>query len=229
MTKPEDPHPPKPTRRDAIIQGVKAGISGPGGILSALLKTPLEKRRDKWMAAVESALIEIENKVEGFSIDALSENELFVSSVLQATVAAQRTHQEEKLAALRNAVMNIALGKDLDETRTEILLNLIDSLSVWHIRILDLFANPDNWATRNNRPFPDNWHSGGREQLLEFAYPELANKRTFYDPIVSDLHTKGLLSTDSLHTMMTRSGMTQPAITEWGGHLVLMIREPDLK
>lgn len=218
--------PPKPTRADAIIEGVKAGFSGPLGILGAVLKTPLEKRRDEWMRAVEEALLELQEKVEGFSIEALADNELFVSTVVQAAVAAQRTHVEEKRIALRNVVVNTALSPDLDETKVEILLGLIESLTAWHIKILDLFANPDDWAVKNNKPFPGSWYMGGRSDVLEFAYSELTGKRDFYDPIVRDLNTKGLLSTDSLHVTMTRNGMTQPTITDWGAELVRLIREP---
>ena len=218
--------PPKPTRTDAIIEGAKAGLSGPFGILSALLKTPLEKRRDEWMRAVEEALLELQEKIAGFSIDSLAENELFVSTVVQAAVAALRTHVEEKRMALRNVVLNTAISPNLDETKIEILLGLLESLSAWHIKILDLFANPDDWAVRNTRPFPDSWYMGGRSEVLEFAYPELTGKRDFYDPIVRDLNAKGLLSADSLHVMMTRNGMTQPAVTYWGAELVRLTREP---
>ncbi len=228
MTDAKSLKPPKPARKDAIVEGVKAGLSGPLGILGALLKSPLEKRRDEWMRAVEEALLEFQEKVEGFSIENLSENELFVSTVVQAATAAQRTHLQEKRAALRNAVLNIALSPNLDDTKIEIVLGMIESMSVWHIRILDLFANPSEWALRNNKPFPGSWSTGGRSRVLEFAYPELAGKRNFYDPIVRDLNTKGLLSTDSLHATMTREGTIQPAVTEWGADLARLIREPVL-
>ncbi len=226
MTDPQNFKPPQPGRQDAVIEGVKAGLSGPMGILAALIKSPLEKRRDEWMQAVGQALLEFEQKVDGFSVAALAENELFISTIVQATVAAQRTHLQEKRAALRNAILNTALRHDLDDNKIEILIGLIESLSVWHIRILDLFANPSEWASRNNKVFPEGWYMGGKDQVLEFAYPALAGKRNFYDPIVRDLHTKGLLSVESLHTTMSRGSMIQPAIAEWGADLVRLIREP---
>jgi hypothetical protein len=219
--------PPQPTRKDAVVEGVKAGLSGPFGILSALMKSPVEKRRDEWMRAVGEALLQLQGRVEGFSIEALAEDELFVSTVMQATLAAQRTHLADKKTALRNAVLNVALKHSPDEVKTEILLNLIDSISVWHIKIVDLFSNPQGWAQRNSKEFPSVWYMGGRGDVLEFAFPELVGKRTFYDPIVKDLYAKGLLAVESLQTMMTKNGMLEPCATEWGCDLMLLIREPD--
>lgn len=226
MTSRKNLTPPSPTKADAVIEGVKAGLSGPVGILGALLKTPLEKRRDEWMRAVEEALLELQGRVDNFSIDSLSENELFISTIVQAAIGAQRTHAEEKRMALRNVVLNTAISPDLDATKVEILLGLLESLTPWHIKILDLFANPDDWTIRNNKTFPSTWYMGGRDLVLEFAFPELAGKRQYYDPIVRDLNTKGLLSIESLHLQMTRNGMTQPAVTFWGAELVRLIREP---
>ncbi len=40
---------------------------------------------------------------EGLSIEKLRENEVFISVISQATLAAIRTHEKEKLKALRNA------------------------------------------------------------------------------------------------------------------------------
>ena len=71
-----------------------------------------------------------------------------------------------------------------------------------------------------------NISSGARSQTLEIAYPELKGKRTFYDPIVRDLHNKGLFTADSLHGMVTARGMVDPLCTEWGCELVLMVRQP---
>jgi hypothetical protein len=154
MTDHRDLLPPKPNRGDAILEGVKAGLEGPGGIISALLKTPIERRRDEWMEDVGKTLIELSVQIEGFSVEALVESDLFVTTTLQAAQAAIRTHEIEKRIALRNTVLNVALNPSLEETRTQILINLIDVITVWHIRILDLFNSPKEFAERNQRPFP---------------------------------------------------------------------------
>ena len=46
----------------------------------------------------------------GTDLDSLKRNEKFIDTVLQATQIALRSHQEEKRTALRNAVMNTAIG-----------------------------------------------------------------------------------------------------------------------
>ena len=55
---------------------------------------------------------------------------------MQATQEAIRTHQEEKLEALRNAVLNTALGEGPDFDRKQIFLNKIAVLTPLHVRVL---------------------------------------------------------------------------------------------
>ena len=50
-----------------------------------------------------------------------------MSVVLQATQAALRTHQAEKLEALRNAVLNVAAGKGPSDDMQMVFLSFIDS------------------------------------------------------------------------------------------------------
>ncbi|HTS57938.1 MAG TPA: hypothetical protein VMH03_10335, partial [Terriglobales bacterium] len=47
-------------------------------------------------------------------------------TVLQATQIALRTHQEEKLEALRNAVVNSTSGQVLEDDVRAVFLNLVD-------------------------------------------------------------------------------------------------------
>jgi hypothetical protein len=221
--------PPQPSHVDAAIEGIKAGLGGVPGLLAAILKTPIEKRRDEWMWDVASKLIQLDNKVEGFSIQSLAKNEVFISTLLQAASAAQRTHVVEKRIALRNAVLRTALAPSFDETKAEILVNLIDSITAWHIKILDLYANPEEWLARHGKGLDNRISSGSRAHVLELAYPELTDQRTFYDPIVRDLYNKGLLRAESLHGMVTSRGMLDPLCTEWGCELVLLVRQvPEL-
>lgn len=81
-------------------------------------------------------------------------------------------------------------------------LNLIDSLTPWHLRILNFFQNPRIWFEENNMQVPQ-FSMGSSSQVLETAFNELKGKGSFYGLIVKDLYSQGLLSSDSLNTLMT--------------------------
>jgi len=47
-----------------------------------------------------------------------------------------KTHEEEKLDALKNAIENVALKVEKDEVYQQVFLNYVDSLTVLHMRLL---------------------------------------------------------------------------------------------
>ncbi|HXF27840.1 MAG TPA: hypothetical protein VN610_11210, partial [Bryobacteraceae bacterium] len=73
-------------------------------------------------------------------------NEQFISALLQATQAAVKTHHAEKLKALRNAVVNVAIGKDLNEDRDAVFLSVIDQFTPTHLRLLRFFQDPQRYG-----------------------------------------------------------------------------------
>jgi hypothetical protein len=87
-------------------------------------------------------------KVSELTPERLSRNEAFVSTALRATEIAVRTHEHEKLEALRNAVMSSALPDAPDDTLQQIFLNHVDSLTPWHLRILTIHFRWDHLGTK---------------------------------------------------------------------------------
>jgi hypothetical protein len=114
----------------------------------------------------------VEQKVEGFGVESLKDNEAFISTVVTACQAAIRTHEQEKLEALRNAVLNVAQGSGLTADQVAIFLGLIERYTPWHLRILRLFQSPLSLAAAKGIR-PENFYMGSRTQLLETYYPEL--------------------------------------------------------
>lgn len=213
---------------------IKAGISaipiigGPAAeLFSAIIISPLSKRRDEWIASIATALKELEEKVEGFRIESLSQNDVFITTVMHATQIAIRNHQAEKLMALRNAVLNTALSISIDENTIMIFLNLIDAFTPWHLKILQFFESPTEWARSNGISF-GNFYMGAPSDILEQAFPELRGKREFYDKIVKDLYSQGMMSIESLHGMMTFNGMIASRTTNLGNQFLAFIREPKI-
>ncbi len=116
-------------------------------IFNAIVKSPIEKRKQEWVESITAGLIELEKKVESFSIDELKNNEVFISVLLEASQIAIKNHQKEKLNALKNGVLNSAttstasgFEKDMEERRKIQFLYLIDRMFPEHIEILKYFS-----------------------------------------------------------------------------------------
>lgn len=208
---------------DYAHAGMRAGLStapflgGPlAEFFSVVIAPPLEKRRTAWLVEIFSRLKILEGKIEGFKIENLAQNEIFISTLLYATQAAMRTHQDEKLAALRNAVINSATRLSVDENLQLMFLNLVDRYTRWHLIILHFLDDPRQYGVRNKISYPS-WSMGGTASVLEYAIPELKDKRNFYDQIVKELFSDGLLNSETfMHTTMTDQGMFASRTTEMG-------------
>jgi hypothetical protein len=156
-------------------------------------------------------------ELEGLDIESLRENEEFISAVMQASQIAMRTHQDEKLEALRNAILNVVSRNAPDEALQLVFLNLVDTFTDWHIRILRLFQSP---------PQQENLMSGALSQVLENAFPELRGQRDFYDSVWRDLYLRSLVGTENLHAMGTGTGLGQKRTTKIGDKFLAFIEGP---
>src|ERR1700746_1500548 len=108
--------PPEDTAFDFAIQAAKVlaivfPFFGAGVTLFDVVTGPARtKRLHDWCEWFRLRFNDIAEKVEDFTPEALAKNDAFISAFAQATQAALKTHQPEKIDALRNAVLNVALG-----------------------------------------------------------------------------------------------------------------------
>jgi hypothetical protein len=226
--------PPKPSGGDVAHSFVRVGLSaipvvgGPAvELFSALITPPLAKRRDEWVRSIAEGLEELEKRINGFTIDSLRDNDAFVTAVMHASQAAIRNHQQEKLEALRNAVLNVASGNAPDEDLQLMFLNFIDTLTSWHLRILRFLQDPAGYGAARGVHYPA-WSMGGPSTVMEYTFPELRGQRDFYDQVVSDLHSRGLIGLDAsgLHTTMTANGMFAKRTTPTGEGFIAFVSSP---
>jgi len=208
---------------DQVHALVKAALSvvpvvgGPAvELFQYVVQPPLEKRRDEWMRSVGEKLEEL--SANGLDPSTLQTNEQFISAVMQASQAALRTHSAIKLAALRNAIINIASGKSPEETMQEILLSLVDELSEMHLRVLKAFHTPE--------PQPG-MSMGGLADALYHNIPDLRRQPELGDKIWSDLYTNGLVNTQNLHVTMSRNGLAERRTSNLGKALLEFISAQD--
>ncbi len=194
-------------------------------LFQKVIVPPLEKRRQEWMEAVAHGLLELEKK-QKCVIDDLASNDVFIDTVMTASHAAIRNGQKEKREALKNAVLNAALPNPPDESRQQIFVGLVESLTVWHMRILRFFSDPACVFQQQGKSLPQYTIAGSLSQLLTTAYPELQNERSLYDQIGKDLYNRGLLGNAGFHTVMSGSGVYEKRTTEMGERFLTFISEP---
>ena len=102
----------------------------------------LEQRRDEWFTQLATALEETRRRVGDLDFEKLADSPVFVDAVVTTCRIVEHTHQEEKLAALRNAVLN-SVAVDAPDTDTQaIFLSLVDRYTPSHLRILTMLDDP---------------------------------------------------------------------------------------
>lgn len=201
-------------------------VGGPAAeLFAAVLTPPIVKRRDQWVQSMGEDLMRLKEKIDGFNFDDLSSNEQFVTAAMHATLSASRNHQKEKLEALRNAVLNVAMKNEPDEDLQLIFLNHIDDLTPWHLRILTYFKNPTEWFKNNKVKQPD-LEFGGLPDGLYAAFPDLRKQGVLVEQLIEDLKSSGLLTLTSLKTTMTGHGIFETRTTDLGNRFLKYITSP---
>jgi len=230
MGEPNGLQPPQRTAGDtkhAAARVVLSAIPWVGGpaveLLAAILRPPWEKRRDEWMQNIAEAVRRLLEQGRT-TVEQLQANEAFIDAIQQASVIATRNHEMEKIEALRNAVVNSALPDAPEESLQKMFMAMVDDMTVWHMRILGLFQNPQSWFARCGKPPLEAGMVRAPVEVLLAAYPEMSAKRAFYDQAWRDLHSRGLVYIDSLH-ITTSPYPAAPRTTELGNQFLSFIAD----
>lgn len=225
---------PKRKARDVVHTLAKTGLSalvGPASELLSLVITPsLQKRRDEWIESIAEELKTLEIEFESFKIENLCENEIFISTMMQASQAAIRNHQKQKLEALRNAVLNAALPSAPEEDLQLMFLNFVDSLTLGHLRMLKLLNDfeakrPSNRSTGVQIEFV----AKSKEKTVitaQKALPDLIDNQNFYDQVLKDLRIRGLLEVSMSDTANFLDKIVNAQPTNLGKQLLAFIKSP---
>ena len=222
----------KPTSGDYIHTGIKAAVSalpmvgGPiAEVFSRIFVPPLEKRRDALLIDLYTELKHIEETNAEFKIEDLANNDNFISVLMHAIQIVLRTHQEEKIEALKNVVINSISTSRVEESLQLIFLNLIDQYTPWHLKILKFLKDPVEYGRINGIKYPD-WVMAGLGTAIEICYPDLKDKQDFYNLVIEDMISDGLLQKGGyVRASMTKSGVLASRTTEMGNLFLQYISE----
>ncbi|GHA42515.1 hypothetical protein ACFFLZ_13935 [Photobacterium aphoticum] len=186
--------------------GVKATLNViplAGGALATLFETvfsaPIDKRKEDWLILLASTVDEVCEKVENLTPEKLSEHDAFISAYLQASNIAVRTHQEEKIKALNNAVKNTVLNNEIDETIKLMFIRFIDEMTPLHFRILHFLSTPDHYIQKLNTNPNSYTHWGDLRNVWEKTYSDVSSNDPIIDLIISDLNRFGMVRIKQFH------------------------------
>lgn len=216
----------------ATIRGLLSAIPYAGGVAAELFSTlvgpPLERRRQKWMNEVADGLRKLEKK-QSIKLEDLQSNETFITILMQASQAAMRSHQKEKIEALRNAVLNTALGINISQDFQILFTRYIDELTPSHLLVLNFFANYESELSN--------------AKSYEYLFEEFTTKKAVnitrdeFKPLCQDLIARVLLRVSE--SIEDFEGLSKPdvvwanspgegpklMVTDMGKELLQFVRE----
>lgn len=214
---------------EKVTEGIVGAVPVAGSPLAALFGLAIgwsyNRRVQEWLDDLAEAVCELQGRTDGMSFEKLAEDDVFVDAVVNASRAAQATHQQEKLEALRNGVLNslAANAPTVDEQAR--FFRLVDQFTAAHLRMLTFMHDPGKVFDDRGEQRPQ-LMMGGRSHVLEQALPEFRGQREWYDLLHADLAAASLVSTGGLHVMMSGGGIYQPATTPLGGAFLRFVSAP---
>ena len=192
------------TLREAIEKGVEQiPVAGPitTFIASRFWAPSASRRLEEWLKEFAD---DFDRHCEGCRVENLVQDEAFVSASIQIARVVVGTHLQEKRKYLRNALLNIAVGKGPDETRQQIFLNAIEAFTPAHVKALDLIwrSTPLDW---DQLGIP----SGQRTYAAAFGIviPELRGQLAVIDAILAELRNRSLTTLSKADAQFPQGGL----------------------
>jgi hypothetical protein len=220
---------PQTSAGDLLHLAARAAISaipGFGGsaleVFNHLIAPPIQKRRDAWLNDLADRVVKLEQD-DHLKLDDLATNDAFISTVMQASTIALRNHRKEKIDALRNAVLNTAIGRSPDDSKREMFLSLVDLFTVEHLRVLQMLRERDGSGeyiqARSKTTIT------GIAEMATKEIPDLRGQPALAEIFIDELCRRGLLH-------WTRDGVVsyrkrdEALVTDLGAEFLKFISDP---
>ncbi|OGA21884.1 MAG: hypothetical protein A3I02_15820 [Betaproteobacteria bacterium RIFCSPLOWO2_02_FULL_67_26] len=184
--------------------------------MNSVFRGLTERRREVWNQRLEEAFAGIREQLDPEAAETILGSDQFLTVVSEATLIACRNHDEEKLRALKYAVVNAALPGGPDELLQLMFLRLIDYLTPVHLATLAVLNDPVKWMQRHDVPVP-RWQNGSTSAVIEHCVPALRGRTNEREMVVRDLQNAGLVEQGQfLHIPMSPEGVFQSRATDSG-------------
>ncbi|AVT30238.1 hypothetical protein C6361_12855 [Plantactinospora sp. BC1] len=225
-----EPYPEDTDRRQGLTRVTEMAISavpGVGGPLQIAFTEAagrrLADRRSRWLNGLAEKVHRLGDKLGDF--EQLMSNDAFMDALTTASQIADRTSRTEKLALLRNAVVNAVLPDAPDGDTQQLFFGMIDQFTPTHVRLLKLLSDPPGWFDRHQVARP-NITMGSKKAIIEAGMPELGGRQDLIDRYAAALTNAGLVG-QSLSGIMTQGGLWGVATTPLGTEFLTFITDPE--
>lgn len=194
-----------------------------GELVAHLVRGLLSATTSHWFPSLGRRLLE-----EGLEAEVSDpEREDLRAVVLEATLVAYRTTREEKLEALRSAVVNVAARRQSDLDLTAVFLTLVDRFTPSHLRALTLFQSPAVFAKEQGVELPHASKSLPLQNALRLLASDL--DPTLVEQVCLDLLDRGLIKTSRNYEGEPTFGTNRVKwTTETGDRFLAFISRPTI-
>jgi hypothetical protein len=199
-----------------------------GGSLSTLVDQMIpDWKLKRLLTFVAELALDIESLQDKLDKDYIKTEE-FGYIFEQTFRAVLQEHQNEKLQALKNVLLNSMVRKDVNQEMKEYMLNTLRKLDSIHMRFIGLLDNPAAYyktkALSDGSPIP----GGSMINEMRRCFPEL--NESVIRAVWNDLFTYGITNTDanSLGGMISTSGSKalESRLSQFGRLLVDFAKSP---
>jgi hypothetical protein len=183
---------PKTAAIEAVVSALQAGaglIPFVGSPIAAAVGFGglriIEKRQTVFFEAVVHGLDDVQLQVTEF-------RESFWTILFHAAEIARRTHEQEKIEALKNAVVHAALPDAPDDVEQHIFVNMVGDFTTLHVRVLNFIVYPQMFGMNVEdyrglhalNPYNpqaawdaiDNIVGVGRRDLVQLCFSEMVSR-----------------------------------------------------
>ena len=185
--------------RQKILRGLIGGIPGIGSIITEYLPDIRSKKMTEFIIQLSEELEELKDLLKE---DYLKREDV-ISIVEKSFKSLYETYDVNKISALKNALIRTIIDTEIDVDRKDFYINLLNSLSPFHFRILNVFYNTEEYLKSKNITVSTNV-TGGRSSFLQEALPSMTEDEIKLT--ISDLVSKGLAQNISLGALQSTSG-----------------------
>jgi hypothetical protein len=211
-----------------ILSILKAGLSATpfAGAIASLMSDYIPSFRVRRLEDFASSVAEDFDRLKSQVHEEYLLTEDFAYIFERCLHGAAENPQHEKIDAFRGILINATIRTDIVEEEKEYFLNLVNSLSVLHIRILKFMAAPERYL--DEAGIPINTIHGGFGQFFPKAIPgvQLQVIRSAF----GELFRYGLVNTDQsiFGTMTSGQGidLLKGRVTELGGRFISFCMVP---
>jgi hypothetical protein len=224
----EDSQPPGrgiPGAMQRVFRGAASGVPVVGGLLAELVDGVLEpittRQLNDWLYDLAKSVKRLE-ETRDLAVEDLK-TPAFVEVAVRAARQAMIDSSTEKREALRNAVLNTALGRVPRTDTRQVLLRHVEELTVSHVTILRLIAEK---GKRSKLVRSSAEEAKPLSYYLAKVAPDLAAEETLAEFLCADLARRALVLDTAPPGRLLEHPVVLQDLTPLGDQFLAFIADP---